>query len=180
LNFLARTDKPIIVLAMHGASARDFPREELTEWRALHSRLRDEAPVGGVLKKRYADLYESMRRWPRTPQNDPYFFASTDLASEIARQTGLEVKLGFNEFCAPSMEEALDEAAAESRHVIVVTSMLTAGGSHAEHEIPQSIDEARARHPEVCFQYAWPFAVRDTAAFLAAQVRRIADEPSAT
>jgi sirohydrochlorin cobaltochelatase len=56
--------------------------------------------------------------------------------------------------------------------VVVTTPMMTPGGEHAEQEIPAAIAEARARHPQVAFDYAWPFDLARVAAFLAEQIER--------
>ena len=82
--------------------------------------------------------------------------------------------MGYNEFCAPSLDRALDQAAArEAEQVIVVTPMMTPGGEHAEEDIPAAIRRAEERHPALAFAYAWPFDVDDVARFLAAQVGRL-------
>jgi sirohydrochlorin cobaltochelatase len=117
-----------------------------------------------------------MRRWPRTANNDPYHAGSHAMADELRRATGLEVVVAFNEFCAPSVDEALDQAAGGGAEgVIVVTPMMTSGGEHSELDIPRAIERARGRHRDVRFTYAWPFASRDVAGFLAAHIARFAD-----
>lgn len=79
--------------------------------------------------------------------------------------------VGFNEFCALDLGEALDQTVAQgARRVLVVTPMMTPGGKHAEIDIPAAIDAARQRHRGVDFRYAWPFDTEDVAAFLAEQV----------
>ena len=79
--------------------------------------------------------------------------------------------VGFNEFCAPSLDEALDQAAARGPvQVRVVTPMMTRGGEHAESDIPAAVEAARGRHPGVAFVYTWPFPVSEVARFLAEQM----------
>jgi sirohydrochlorin cobaltochelatase len=160
-----------IVLAMHGAPPNDFPGQELAEYVGLHARIeRAGGKERAALAPRHAELEARMRAWPRTAANDPFHAGSL----AIAQASGLAVILGFNEFCAPSLEEALGQAALEYRRVIVVTSMLTAGGEHAGADIPAAIERARIRHPRTDFRYAWPFEPADIAAFLAAQARKAA------
>ncbi len=167
-----------IVLAMHGAPPKDFPGQELSEFFGLHARVeRADAKERAALAARYDELHARIRSWPRTDENDPFHAGSLAIAQALANSSGLEVILGFNEFCAPSLEEALGQAALECRRVIVVTPMLTAGGEHAGADIPAAIERARIRHPRVDFQYAWPFDPADVAAFLAAQVKKTAGRP---
>jgi sirohydrochlorin cobaltochelatase len=168
------TARPIaIVLAMHGAPPRDFPRRELQEFMGLHGRLEHAAgPEREALQRRHDELEAKMRSWPRTPENDLFHAASLQLAEHLGKATGLPVIVGFNEFCAPALDEALDQAASSASHVVVVTPMMTRGGTHAEADIPREIDAARARHPTVRFTYAWPFPMPDIAGFLAGQIQR--------
>ena len=172
--------KTVVVLAMHGSPPKDFPRHELAEFFGLEARLGAEGVEHGTsargldpLRRRHAELDARMRAWPRTAGNDPFFAASRILAAELARVTGHEVVLGFNEFCAPDLDEALEQAvAARPDRVVVVTAMMTPGGEHAEAEIPLAISRARERHPGLEMIYAWPFETGAAAGFLAEQMRR--------
>jgi sirohydrochlorin cobaltochelatase len=161
-----------IVLAMHGSPPRDFPRREMAEYFGLRSRL-GHAAGDDPSKPRYEELERKMRDWPRTPENDPYFTASQEMAAQLSRATGNPVTVGFNEFCAPTLDAALDRAAGDGADtVIVVTPMMTRGGEHSETEIPEEVEQARKRHPGTRFVYVWPFESADVAGFLAAQIRQ--------
>ena len=168
--------KTVVVLATHGVPPRDFPASEMAEFFGLHAR--HEAGGHGMapaLAQRCRDLETRMRAWPRTPANDPFHAASMDLAARLARETGLETIVGFNEFCGPSVDEALESAAARGAgRVVVVTPMLTQGGEHAERDIPAAIARARTAHREVEFVYAWPFEDAAVIRLLAEQVHRFA------
>ncbi len=164
----------IIVLAMHGAPPLDFPRKEMAELFGLQGRLEQvRGPGREALERRHAELEAKMQAWPRTAQNDPFWAASFEMARHLAQASGCEVYVGFNEFCAPSLDEALDQAAARRpARVVVVTPMMTRGGEHAEVDIPAAIQRARDRHPGLPIHYAWPFEVADVAQFLVAQIER--------
>jgi sirohydrochlorin cobaltochelatase len=163
----------IIVLATHGVPPRDFAPTDLAEFFGLHARI--EAGDHGMQpaqRERYRDLDQRMRGWPRTMANDPFHAASLDLAARLSREMGLETIVGFNEFCGPSLDEALSAAATGGAgKVIVVTPMLTRGGEHAERDIPEAIARARAAHPGVAFVYAWPFPEEAILGLLSDQVR---------
>lgn len=168
-----------IVLAMHGAPPNDFPRPELAEFFGLHARLEqaghEERPRTGewaAMAARHQELEAKMRAWPRTEDNDPFHAGSLAIAQALANQAGLAVILGFNEFCAPSIAEALDQAGLDFLRVIIVTPMLTPGGGHAGADIPAEIDRAQVRHRRTEFLYAWPFDPSHVAVFLAEQVAR--------
>jgi sirohydrochlorin cobaltochelatase len=166
----------VIVLAMHGAPPQDLPKRKIGEFFSLHMQLEwnvvpeERRPM---IESRYAELEKTICSWPRTEQNDPFYTASHELADQLSLATGYDVVVGFNEFCTPSLDDALDQAVMqEADRVIVVTPMMTPGGEHAEIDIPTAIDDARQRHPDVDFRYAWPFDMRDVAKFLREQIAR--------
>ena len=156
---------------MHGAPPNDVSPLAVIELVGLHEGL-EHAPglVRKLLEPRYHKLDARMRARPRTAQNDRFWAGSQELAERLQIASGLEVIVGFNEFCAPTLDEALDQAATGAGQVIVVTPMMTRGGEHAEVEIPAAIQQAQVRHPNVVFKYAWPLDVSAIAQFLAAQL----------
>jgi sirohydrochlorin cobaltochelatase len=173
--------KTIIVLAVHGSPPKDFPRRELAEFFGLHGRLENAAgKAQEQLQQRHDVLEARMRAWPRTVENDPFYAASHEIARKLAHALGPEVLVGFNEFCAPSLDEALDLAAQEgAERIVVTTPMMTQGGGHAEQDIPVALDRARERHPKIDFRYAWPFDPADVAEFLAKELVRHLQESMA-
>jgi sirohydrochlorin cobaltochelatase len=167
--------KTVIILAMHGSPPKDFPKAQVALVVGLHMWLeRASGPVLAMIERYHTRLDARIRTWPRTAENDPFHTASQELAAQLSQETGCEVIVGYNEFCAPSLDQALDQAAVQrAERIIVVTPMMTPGGEHAEEDIPESIQHARERHPGTTFVYAWPFKVEDVAQFLAIQVEQI-------
>ena len=166
--------KTVIVLAMHGAPPNQVSQREVVELVGLHQALEHvPAFVRAALERRYRHLDAKIRAWPRTVHNDPFWAGSQELAEQLRSATGSEVIVGFNEFCAPTLDAALDQAAQQAEQVIVVTPMMTRGGEHSEIEIPNSVKRAQERHPAVTFKYAWPLDSSEVASFLAAQIARL-------
>ena len=165
--------KTILVLAMHGAPPNDFAKKELVEFMGLHNQL-EHTPVAqqSPIQKRLDELNEKVRSWPRTSTNDPFYAGSIALAKQLEVASKMTVILGFNEFCAPSLDEALEQAALAAERVLVITPMMTRGGEHSERDIPASIRTAQNNHRQVDFQYIWPFDVSEVAGFLAEQLKR--------
>ena len=120
--------RTILVLAMHGIPPSDFPKQELMELFGLHARLdHSSGPEHAVLERRHAELEAKVRAWPRTAQNDPFYSGSQELADHLGQATGYPVLIGFNEFCAPSLDDALEGAIAqEVDQVVVITPMTPA------------------------------------------------------
>lgn len=169
--------KEAVILIGHGSAATDTPRPLVAELKRLEGER--QARRESVMGAREAELDKQVREWPRTPQNDAYKAG----VEEIAR--ALEPKLGgrklvtaYNEFCAPSVEDALDDLVREGfTRISLISTMYTRGGIHAECEIPGIVTEARKKHPGVVIEYAWPFDADFLADFLAKQLARAVPTP---
>jgi sirohydrochlorin cobaltochelatase len=163
-----------IVLAMHGAPPRDFPHNETAEMFGLHARLHGaRGPEADALARRHDEIEGRMRQWPRTAENDAFWAASHELAGRLEERSGLRVVVGFNEFCNPSIEEAVGlVVAGGAEDVLVMTPMMTRGGEHSEVDIPSAVERAREAHPGVDIRYAWPFDPDEVAEFLVQHARR--------
>ncbi len=147
----------IVVLAAHGAPPTDYPPMRVGLLMMLEF-AGNKAERLRPLRSWRERLTQEVIRWPRTPENDPYKRAVDDLAQRLAARLGCRVIASYNEFCAPTVDEAIDQAVEEgARRVIVIPTMLLRGNSHTEHEIYASVIQARQRHPDVSIEYAWPF-----------------------
>jgi len=158
----------VIVLAMHGAPPADFPRQELLAYFELSFRAAHLGwPLSAGEKEKLLQLEDKIKRWPRTETNDPFYTGSEKLRQALANISGDEVILGFNEFCSPSVEEALETACSRRPgRVLVLTPMLTQGGEHAARDIPAAIRRVQVNHPEIEIFYAWPLEPEEVAKFL--------------
>lgn len=168
-----------IVLVGHGAVAKDCPRGLVRRFKALEAQ---RAARGGEPAEEEIELERRIRHWPRTPATDPYKagleFLAAGLQSLLAEE---RVLVAYNEFCAPSLEEAVEQLAAERMSVItVVTSMLTPGGVHSEVEIPEILARLRRRHRTIELRYAWPFDTNRIARMLADHVRQFEPQQRAS
>jgi sirohydrochlorin cobaltochelatase len=146
-----------VVLVGHGGVPRDYPRDRLHRLRGLEARRRT---TGATVSEEEAALDAELRHWPRTPATDPYQAGLQSLAAQLRpRLAPVRLELAYNEFCTPTLAEAVRALAADGATTIVaVPSMLTPGGVHTEVEIPASIDALRVELPHLDIRYAWPFA----------------------
>ncbi len=158
-----------MILIGHGAVPADFPRELAGELKRLESARGADPP-----SSRETELDRRMRSWPRTPKTDPY---QAGLES-IARSLGSALKsrrvvCAYNEFCGPTIEEAVRAlAAAGASSIVLLSIMITRGGVHSEHDIPAVVDRLRREHAGVPIRYAWPYHLPAVARMLADSVRR--------
>jgi sirohydrochlorin cobaltochelatase len=160
-----------IVLVGHGGIPKDYPSELVTKLKRLEAQRR---AAGMSISTEEQELDTKIRRWPRTAATDPYRFGLETVAAALRPQLdGALLALAYNEFCAPTLEESVEELIKKgATHITVTTTMFTPGGAHSEVEIPEILDSLRPRHPEIELRYAWPFDLQLIAKILAEQVRR--------
>lgn len=146
-----------LVLAAHGVPATDYPAWRVGLLMALEFSGKMVKRIG-FLRAWRETLEREVRVWARTPQNDPYKAAVDELAAGLSARLGWPALVGYNEFCAPTVDEAIDRAFADGAgRVIVLPTMLVRGNDRTEREIRKAVDRARERHPAVDLRYAWPF-----------------------
>ena len=158
--------KRAIVLVGHGGVPKDCPHDLVRKLKQLEAQRR---AVGKPMSLEEQELDQKIRRWPRTPQNDPYKGGLETLADQLRPLlNGDRLAIAYNEFCVPTLEEAVEELIKEgTKDITVVSSMFTAGGSHAEIEIPETVDALKRAYPGITISYAWPFDTSLVAGMLA-------------
>ena len=164
--------KHAVILVGHGGVPTDCPQALVTRLKTLEAQRR---ASGRAPSAEELDLDRRIRHWPRTPQSDPYRGGLEALAAELRPLLPeASLAIAYNEFCAPTLEEAAEELlAAGTTSITVVPSMLTPGGIHSEVEIPETLDHLRQRFPGIAFQYAWPVDLNLVARMFADHLRRL-------
>lgn len=165
------TPKRGVVLVGHGGVPNDYPREFVTKLKSLEAARR---ATGGPPTTEELALDRKLRQWPRRAATDPYQAGLEALADHLREFVGDNLfALAYNEFCAPTVEEAVATLIGSGATTItIVPSMFTPGGSHAEQDIPDTLERLRQTHPDIELRYAWPFDLTQVAAMLAAHVQR--------
>lgn len=165
------TQKQGVILVGHGGIPKDCPQDLVTRLKRLEAQRRaaKQPPSAEEL-----ELDMKIRRWPRTPATDPYQSGLQAVAMRLqARLNSVLFGLAYNEFCAPTLEEAVEHLIGQgATEITVTTTMFTPGGSHSEIEIPEILDRLRPKYPGVVLRYAWPFDLELVANTLAEQIRR--------
>ena len=167
------TERLAVVLIGHGSPATDCPPQLVGELMSLEWHGHGDGR-GAAHEARAAELDARIRNWPRTARNDPYKAGLEQLAAAIQLLLPAELlAIGYNEFCRPTIAEAIGGVIAQgAARVLVIPSMLTPGGVHSEVDIPRTLEEVRRVYPEVPIEYLWPFDLQHVAALLAAHVRQ--------
>jgi len=163
--------KRAIVLVGHGGVPKDCPHDLVRKLKQLEAQRR---AAGKPMSPEERELDQKIRRWPRTPQTDPYKGGLEALADQLRPLlNGDRLAIAYNEFCAPTLGEAVEELIKEgTKDIAVVSSMFTAGGSHAEIEIPEEVTALKQVHPNVTIRYAWPFDKSLVAGMLATHLKK--------
>jgi sirohydrochlorin cobaltochelatase len=162
--------KKAVILVGHGGLPSDIPSEMVEKFMRVH---KGRIKAGGPITDHEIQLDTSIRKWERTPENDPYKTGLESLASHMEPMLeGHILKTAYNEFCYPAIEDAVDDLANENvTKIIIVTTMITRGGSHSEKEIPEELVALRSKHPNIDIQYAWPFNMDTFALFLTTHIK---------
>lgn len=156
----------------HGGTAADTPRPLIAELKRLEGERQGRREA--TMSAREAELDGQVRAWPRTPETDPYKYGVEEIAQALAPKLGgRKLVVAYNEFCAPSVEAAIEGLVKEGfTRIGLISTMFTRGGVHAEFEIPGLVLSETKKHPGVVIEYAWPFDAGVIADFLAAQLAR--------
>jgi sirohydrochlorin cobaltochelatase len=164
--------KEAVVLIGHGAAATDTPRALVAELKRLEGERQAKRVV--EMSPREAELDKQVRGWPRTPDNDAYKVGVDLIAAALAPKLGgRKLVVAYNEFCAPSVEDAIESLVKQGYDRIrLISTMFTRGGIHAECEIPGLVASESKKHPGVVIDYAWPYDSDFIADFLSAQLTR--------
>ena len=145
-----------VILVGHGGIPKDCPQELVTKLKRMEAQRRAAKMPPSPEE---LELDTKIRQWPRTPETDPYQSGLEAVAAQLRANLGnVFFAVAYNEFCAPTLPDAVDQMiAAGVTDISIVPSMLTPGGVHSEIDIPESIAPLRVRHPQAVLRYAWPF-----------------------
>lgn len=160
-----------VILVGHGGIPKDCPQELVMKLKRLEAQRRAAKQPPSTEE---IELDTKIRRWPRTKATDPYQ-SGLEAVAAVLRPYLSDVlfTLAYNEFCAPTLEEAVEDLIGQgATSITVLTTMFTPGGSHSEVEIPEILEYLRSKHPEVELRYAWPFDLQLIAKTFAEQLRR--------
>jgi len=160
-----------VILVGHGGIPKGCPQELVTKLKRLEAQRR---AAGAPMSEEERELDIRIRRWPRTPETDPYQSGLEAVAARLRANLGeVLFAVAYNEFCAPTLEESVEELIKKgATHITVTTTMFTPGGSHSEIEIPEILEQLRKQYPDIVLRYAWPFDMNLIAAMLATQVNQ--------
>ncbi len=165
------SEKRGVVLVGHGGIPKDCPQDLVARLKRLEAQRR---AAKQPMSAEERELDTKIRRWPRTAATDPYQSGLEAVAAQLKlRLDGILFALAYNEFCAPTLEESVEELVKKgATQITVTTTMFTPGGSHSEVEIPEILDHLKKQYPGVELRYAWPFDLQQVADTLAGQIRR--------
>lgn len=154
-----------IVLVGHGGLQSDCPNILISKLKRLEShRRKNNLPASSE----ELEIDQKVRNWPRTRETDPYKAGLESVAENLQRSLrGVSLKIAYNEFCSPTLPEAVESLINKGcSEITVLSTLFTPGGSHSEIEIPEEIQEIYKRFPSVNVDYAWPFDLAHIAKFL--------------
>ena len=112
----------------HGGIPKGCPQELVTKLKRLEAQRRATKMPRSLEE---LELDTKIRQWPRTPETGSY--QSGLEAVTVQLRANLEEVLfavAYNEFCAPTLEESVEELVKKgATHITVTTTMFTPGRS---------------------------------------------------
>lgn len=158
-----------VILVGHGGVPRDYPSEKVSRLRMLEAQRQR---MGTHMTEEERELDHQIRSWPRTPENDPFCYGIRAIAAKLEPKLGnRKLMVAYNEFCGPSIEQAVEKLVADGfKEIELLTTMFTPGGVHSEFEIPEIVTALQKEYPEVLITYPWPFDLDHVASFLSEQL----------
>ena len=162
-----------IILVGHGGIPKDYPGDLVTKLKRLEAQRR---AAGQPMSAEELELDTKIRTWPRTPESDPYQAGLEALGAQMKPMVnGALFSLAYNEFCGPTLAEAVEDLIKQgAQSITIVSTMFTPGGSHSEYEIPRELEELREQHPDVTLHYAWPYNLTQVSKMLVEHINQFA------
>ena len=159
-----------VILVGHGGIPKDYPPDLVSKLKRLEAQRR---AAGQPMSAEELELDTKIRTWPRTKETEPYQAGLEELAEHLRPLLpSTYFSLAFNEFCGPTLSQAVEQLISEgAEDITVVSTMFTPGGSHSEYEIPEEMEKLRAKHPQMTFTYAWPFDLHHVAKMLTVHIK---------
>ena len=165
------TIKEGVILVGHGGIPKDCPQDLVMKLKRLEAQRRaaKQPPSDEEIQ-----LDTTIRRWARTKATDPYQSGLEAIAAVLKPYLSEALfTVAYNEFCEPTLEEAVESLIGQgATSITVLTTMFTPGGSHSEIEIPEILEHLREKNSDVELRYVWPFDLQLIAKTLAEQLRR--------
>ncbi len=160
-----------IILVGHGGIPKGYPADLVSKLKRLEAQRR---AAGQPMSAEELELDTKIRTWPRTPETDPYQAGLEALGAQMKPMVnGALFALAYNEFCGPTLQEAVEDLIKQgAQSITIVSTMFTPGGSHSEYEIPEELEELRKQHPGVTLHYAWPYNLTQVSKMLIEHVEQ--------
>lgn len=162
-----------IVLVGHGGIPKDYPADLVSKLKRLEAQRR---AAGQPMSAEELELDTKIRTWPRSPETDPYQGGLEALGAQMKPMVnGALFSLAYNEFCGPTLAEAVEDLITQgAQSITIVSTMFTPGGSHSEYEIPRELEELREQHLDVTLHYAWPYNLTQVSKMLVEHINQFA------
>lgn len=79
--------------------------------------------------------------------------AAREVAAMVREMTGFEiVEVSFREMHEPDIQQGIDACVAKGAGRILLMPYFLFMGAHVQHDLPEEIEEARKRHPDLVME----------------------------
>lgn len=96
-----------ILLIGEGGIPSDFPKNELSKFLNLKSKIDANLELSSEEITLYEDLNNKIKKWKRNFRNDEYFHSLIDLQTLIFLKSKIKTSIAFLNYCEPDIYQAI-------------------------------------------------------------------------
>ncbi|MFB0561492.1 MAG: sirohydrochlorin chelatase [Candidatus Lokiarchaeia archaeon] len=118
-------------------------------------------------------ISDMVKKLPRNIDgiNDPHKLESENLAKRVSEKTGLQVEVGYSEFCSPSIPETINQLVEKDVEKIIVVPLFLTHCKHTEMDIPKILEKVKRQVKNSEIIYTDPL-IEGIADILADKIRK--------
>src|SRR5579875_1335490 len=114
---IKREKRKAILLVGKGNPPKDYPKEKFLEYIKLKFNLEK---IDEASRKRFEELDQEIKKWPRNANNDPSYFNIVNLCEELRYALGFVTDFAFENYCSPTLSEAIYDLISRGFYSIIV------------------------------------------------------------
>jgi len=114
-----------ILLIGEGGIPKDFPKNELSKFLNLKSKIESNLELSYEENIIFENLNNKIKKWRRNFRNDEYYHSVIDLKNLIYLKSKIKTYVAFLDYCEPDIYQAIENLIDEGyKKIILITTAL--------------------------------------------------------
>ncbi len=115
-------NKTSILLIGEGGIPKDFPKNELSKFLNLKSKIESNLELSDEENIIFENLNNKIKKWKRNVRNDEYYHSIIDLKNLIYIKSKIKTYVAFLDYCEPDIYQAIENLIATGyKKIILIT-----------------------------------------------------------